>query len=284
MPSNLPIVSYTSKDAPERFTESLRSTGFGVITDHPISAELIAAMHDDWLAFFDRDTKQGYAFDPIKQDGFFSTAISETAKGNDKRDLKEFFHIFPHGRYPAEVSDAARRYYDQTVALAGTLLGWVEANTPSDVRARFSMPLPEMVAGSPKSLLRILRYPPLTGTEAPGALRAAAHEDINLLTVLPVSRETGLQLLTDTGAWMDIPHDPGALVINIGDMLQEASGSYFRSTTHRVINPTGESARRSRLSFPLFLQPRAEVILSARHTAGSYLAERLSELRGAKAV
>jgi isopenicillin N synthase-like dioxygenase len=281
-PFSLPAVSYTSNDAPARFTESLRSTGFGVITDHPISAQLVAAMHDDWLGFFDGEAKHAYAFDPVGQDGFFSTAVSETAKGNDKRDLKEFFHVFPDGRYPTEVTEAARRYYDAVVALAGELLGWIEANTPTEVRARFSMPLPEMIAGSPTSLLRILRYPPLTGTEERGALRAAAHEDINLLTVLPSSRESGLQLLTDRGDWMDVGDDPAALVINIGDMLQEASDGYFRSTTHRVVNPTGESARRSRLSFPLFLQPRSEVVLSKRHTAGSYLAERLSELRGKK--
>jgi len=111
-----------------------------------------------------------------------------------------------------------------------------------------------------------------------GAVRAAAHEDINLLTVLPTANERGLQLLTRTGAWIDVPADPGALVVNVGDMLQECSHGYYRSTTHRVVNPTGDSARHSRLSLPLFLQPRPEVILSERHTAASYMDERLREL------
>jgi isopenicillin N synthase-like dioxygenase len=137
-----------------------------------------------------------------------------------------------------------------------------------------------MIEGSPDTLLRVLRYPPLTGEEEPGAVRAAAHEDINLLTVLPASNERGLQLLTKTGEWADVPSDFGSLVINVGDMLQEASGGYYKSTTHRVVNPSGEGARRSRVSLPLFLQPRPDVVLSERYTAGSYLDERLREIRG----
>jgi isopenicillin N synthase-like dioxygenase len=140
------------------------------------------------------------------------------------------------------------------------------------------MPLASMIRESPATLLRILRYPPLTGDEDPGAVRAAAHEDINLLTVLPASNERGLQLLTKAGQWIDVPADRGALIVNVGDMLQEASRGHYRSTTHRVVNPTGEGARRSRLSLPLFLQPRPEVVLSERHTAASYMDERLREL------
>ena len=76
-----------------------------------------------------------------------------------------------------------------------------------------------------------------------------------------------------------MPCDFGNLVVNIGDMLQEASGGYFPSTSHRVVNPEGADHNRSRVSIPLFLHPRPEVVLSQRHTAGSYLQERLAELR-----
>ena len=116
------------------------------------------------------------------------------------------------------------------------------------------------------------------GTEEPGAIRAAAHEDINLLTILPASNEPGLQVKGSDGEWMDVPCDFGTLIINIGDMLQEASRGYYPSTTHRVINPTGGSAAKSRISLPLFLHPRPDVVLSERHTAHSYLMERLREL------
>ncbi|WP_067736683.1 2OG-Fe(II) oxygenase family protein [Novosphingobium naphthalenivorans] len=276
----LAAVSYRSPDAPARFVEALRETGFGVLVDHPIPVDLVEDVYAEWLAFFDSPAKHRYPRDPERQDGYFSHAVSETAKGHSKRDLKEYFHIFPWGRYPGEVSGAARRYRDLAAVVAGELLGWIEDQTPADVRARFSMPLGAMIADSPSSLLRVLRYPPLTGGEEHGAVRAAAHEDINLITLLPASNQSGLQLLAGDGNWMDVPCDFGALVVNVGDMLQEASGGYFRSTTHRVVNPSGEAARMSRISLPLFLQPRPEVVLSERYTAGSYLAERLRELSG----
>ncbi|MCX5521218.1 hypothetical protein OSH10_22510 [Kaistia defluvii] len=271
-------VSYKDPAAPALFTDSLHRTGFGVVRDHPIPQALVEEVYAEWLDFFNGDAKHAYAFDKAKHDGFFSSAVSETAKGNTKRDLKEFFHVFPWGRYPAEVSDAARRYYALASEFAGELLSWVEAHTPPEVSAKFSMPLARMIEDSPATLLRILRYPPLTGEEEPGAVRAAAHEDINLLTVLPASNERGLQLRTATGEWADVPSDFGTLVINVGDMLQEASGGFYKSTTHRVVNPSGDGARRSRVSIPLFLQPRPEVVLSERYTAESYMDERLRQL------
>lgn len=278
--SGVAAVSYADPAAPALFADSLRRTGFGVIRDHPIPQALVEEIYAEWLGFFDGDAKHAYASSREKHDGFFSPAVSETAKGNSKRDLKEFFHVFPWGRYPAELSDAALRYYDLASTLAAELLSWVEANTPAEVSAGFSMPLAQMIEGSPDTLLRVLRYPPLTGEEEPGAVRAAAHEDINLLTVLPASNERGLQLLTASGEWADVPSDFGSLVINVGDMLQEASGGYYRSTTHRVVNPVGEGTRRSRISLPLFLQPRSDVVLSGRYTAGAYLGERLREIHG----
>ena len=110
-------------------------------------------------------------------------------------------------------------------------------------------------------------------------MRAAAHEDINLITILPAANEAGLQVVNAEGKWIAVPGDFGALIVNVGDMLQEATGGFYRSTTHRVVNPTGEAAKRSRISMPLFLHPRRDVVLSERHTADSYLQERLRELR-----
>lgn len=270
-------VDYRDPGAPALFTQSLRQSGFGVVRNHPIPQDLVEQIYAEWLAFFDGEDKMKYLVGE-KHDGFFPPHRAETAKTGKKRDLKEYFHIYTWGRYPDEVSDAARRYYDLANAFASELLQWVEDFTPPDVKAKFSMPLPEMIRGSTGSLFRILRYPPLTGEEDADAVRAHAHEDINLLTVLPAANERGLQLLNPAGNWVDVPSDFGNLVINVGDMLQEASGGYYRSTTHRVINPTGDAAKRSRVSIPLFLQPRPDVVLSERHTAGSYLAERLAEL------
>ena len=279
---HLPVVDFTSPTAPQEFCKSLHETGFGVLKNHPLNQDLVESIYAEWLGFFKTEAKGKYAHDPVKHDGYFSPSVSETAKNNTKKDLKEFFHIYPWGRYPAEVSDNAQRYYAQGAALAATLLGWVEDNSPAEVKARYSMPLPKMIEGSDHTLLRVLHYPPLQGDEDPGAVRAAAHEDINLLTILPAATEPGLQVKGKDNAWFDVPCDFGYLIVNIGDMLQEASGHYYPSTSHRVLNPKGEGAKKSRISLPLFLHPRREVVLSERYTVETYFNERMEELRGKK--
>jgi isopenicillin N synthase-like dioxygenase len=277
-----PIVDFQSPGAPAAFCDSLHRTGFGVLKNHPLDQALVSGIYDEWLAFFATEAKHQYPFDKDGQlDGYFSTAVSETAKGNTVKDLKEFFHIYPWGRYPAEVSDAARRYYQAGSQLAATLLQWVEDHSPPEVKARYSMPLPQMIAGCEETLLRVLHYPPLRGNEPAGSERAAAHGDINLLTILPAATEPGLQVLGQDQQWYDVPCDFGLLIVNIGDMLEEASGHYYPSTTHRVLNPTGEAAKKSRVSLPLFLHPWREVKLSERYTVGSYFEERMRELRRA---
>ena len=95
---------------------------------------------------------------------------------------------------------------------------------------------------------------------------------------LRAASEPGLQVQGRDGQWQDVPCDFGTLVINTGDMLAEASRGYYPSTLHRVVNPVGEAAARSRVALPLFLHPRDEVVLSERYSAGRYLAERLREL------
>lgn len=279
---HLPVVDYRSPDAATQFCQSLHETGFGVLKNHPLDQQMVEGIYAEWLTFFQSEAKHQYPHDPAKHDGYFSPAVSETAKNHVKKDIKEFFHIYPWGRYPAEVSDAARRYYTQASSLAQQLLGWVEAYSPAEVKARYSMPLPAMIEGCQETLLRVLHYPPLQGDEEPGALRAAAHGDINLLTILPAATEPGLQVLGKDNAWHDVPCDFGLLIINIGDMLAEASGHYYPSTVHRVLNPSGEAAKKSRISLPLFLHPRREVVLSERYTVGQYFNERMEELRGKK--
>ena len=281
----LPVIDYRSATAAEDFCRSLHETGFGVLKNHPLDEALVQGIYGEWLVFFKNDAKHNYPQDPVKLDGYFSPAISETAKNNTQRDLKEFFHIFPWGRYPAEVSDAARRYYAAGSALAAQLLTWVEEYSPPQIKAAYSMPLPDMIDGCDQTLLRVLHYPPLSGAEEPGAVRAAAHGDINLLTILPAASEPGLQVLGKDQQWHDVPCDFGLLIVNNGDMLQEASGGFYPSTVHRVLNPVGVAATRSRLSLPLFLHPRREVVLSERYTVGSYFEERMKELRsGQKAA
>lgn len=270
-------VSYGSPDAGERLTSSLKHSGFAVLADHPIPPELVREAYEEWDRFFRDPAKHDYTFDPKAQDGYFPY-LSENAKGRKQKDLKEFFHVYPGTRLPKGLSDRTRALYGSLSALAGELLALIEDHMPEEARAGLSMPLKEMVDGSPRILLRILNYPSLTGDEEEGAIRAAAHEDINLITLLVAATAPGLQVQDTRGVWHDVPSDPGNVVINAGDMLQMATGGFFRSTSHRVVNPSGESAGGSRLSMPLFLHPWPEVRLSSSHTAGSYLEERLREI------
>ncbi len=274
----LETVDYQAADAAEQFVTSLRETGFGVLKNHPIPQQLVESIYENWYQFFMSEKKNDYQFNVETQDGYFPPTVSEVAKGHSVKDIKEYFHVYPWGQIPPELRAQILEYYDKANSFAKELLGWVEAHAPVEVQEKFSIALSEMINGSEKTLLRVLHYPPMTGDEEPGAIRAAAHEDINLLTVLPAANEPGLQVLSKEGEWLDVPCDFGNLIINIGDMLQEASGGYFPSTTHRVINPTGEKQETSRISLPLFLHPKPEVVLSEKYTANSYLMERLREL------
>ena len=171
--------------------------------------------------------KNNFPFSKENQDGYFGSDISEVAKGHKVKDIKEYFHVYPKGRVPTQLEAEIREYYRLANEFAVQLLSWVQSYSPKDVSAKFSIDLKDMIANSEQTLLRILHYPPMTGNEEPGAIRAAEHEDINLLTILPAANEPGLQVLNKDGTWLDVPSDFGSLIINIGDMLQEASGGYF---------------------------------------------------------
>lgn len=272
-------VDYQSPHAAQDFVESLHSTGFGVLRNHPIPQSLVSDIYQSWHAFFGSEEKHHYHFNVETQDGYFPPNISEVAKGAKVKDIKEYYHVYPHGQIPPALEQQINTYREIALRLAAELLNWVESCTPENIRQCYSQPLPQMIENSQRSLLRVLHYPPLSGQEEAGAIRAAAHEDINLLTILPAANEPGLQVKGKNKQWFDVPCEFGNLIINIGDMLQEASSGYFPSTSHRVINPNSElEIKKSRISLPFFLHPRKEVVLSQRHTAGSYLDERLREL------
>lgn len=268
-------VDYCDAHAAEKFAKSLKQSGFAVLINHPLSWSTIQCIYDEWLTFFRSEEKYNYEVTPTQHGGLFTTARSETAKGQTQKDLKEFFHIFQNDVYPKEVSTTALNYYDSAHQLAKELLSWIDIQSPLEIQNGFSQPLAHMIEGS-KSLLRILRYTPIESNEE--YIRAAAHEDINLITILPAATAKGLQVQSQCGEWIDIPLEPNSLIINIGDMLQEASQGYYPSTTHRVVKPKDEKEL-ERIAMPFFLQPRADVVLSKRYTAGQYHAERMKELK-----
>ena len=268
-------IRYNDIDAPAMFTDSLHKTGFGVIADHPIHSELVDCVYREWKSFFQSEKKHDYLFDPIKQDGYFPTG-TENAKDHPIKDHKEFYHFYPWGRIPNTFSDATIKFYGSLVNMTSSILEWIELNTPSEIRSRFREPLKNMIHESKTNLFRIIHYPPFSGEEDKGSVRAAAHEDINLITLLVAGTKPGLEAKDKSGNWHKISTDPGTIIVNVGDMLKEASGGYYPSTTHRVINPTNNNT--SRYSMPFFVHARDEVILSKKHTAKSYLEERLKEI------
>ncbi len=115
------------------------------------------------------------------------------------------------------------------------------------------MPLESRIKDSAQTMLRVLRYPPVeSGMVLP---RAAAHEDINFLTIMPASDGPGLELQLSDGEWIEVVNRPSQVVVNIGDMLQEATEGFLRSTTHRVATPDEGLAASGRMSLRLFLHP-----------------------------
>jgi isopenicillin N synthase-like dioxygenase len=271
-------IDYTTKTANLDFVKSLKKTGFAVIKNHPIDQQLIADVFKEWEGFYSSDYKNNYLFNKDTQDGLFPITVSETAVGYNVRDIKEFFHFYEWGQYPRELSDKTKELLRQLCQVAKQLLTWVEDSLPIELKSTLSEPLTQMIENSNQTLLRILHYPPLTGNEEEGAVRASAHADINLLTVLVAASQSGLQLQNANGDWVDVPVDPGMLAINIGDGLQEATQGFYKSTIHRVVNPTGDLKYKSRYSIPLFLHARPDVVLSQRYTAHEFLTQRLIEI------
>jgi len=271
------IIDYTTSDAPRMFTRSLKETGFAVLNHHPISADLVTEVYQRWQDFFESDGKDAYLFSQETQDGYFPFR-TENAKGSDKKDLKEFYHYYRWGRVPEVLKQITDQLYQDLDALAGNLLRWVEMELPAEVSSKFSEPLAAMIENSHRTLLRTIYYPAFTGGEEPGAIRAAAHEDINLITLLVGATEAGLEVKDREGKWHSVPCDPGMIAVNTGDMLQMATEGYLPSTTHRVVNPEGSDRSRPRLSMPLFLHPRDEVLLDPYTHAKDYLDQRLREI------
>ena len=269
-------VDYRASDAPRKLARSLQETGFAVLANHPIPPERIDEAYERWGAFFAGDSKMKYLRDIERQDGYFPFK-SENAKDAQEKDLKEFYHVYPWGRIPDSLDDFTRQLYADLTQTGLTLLGWLDQQMPEQISSKLSLPLAQMAQDSRQTLLRILHYPPVGRDENGAAIRAAAHEDINLITLLLAGSQPGLQARDKQGRWHDVPCDPGMITINNGDMLSLATDGYFPSTTHRVVNPD-VNLNLSRYSMPMFIAPRPDVELKDSFTAEQFLQERLREI------
>ena len=148
----LEVIDFQSSNKAQRFTDSLKETGFAVLKNHAVDNTLVDTLYRQWLAFFNTDEKHQYEFNPETQAGFFSTALSETAKGHDVKDLKEFFHFYKNGICPPSLLSITDQLFDQMSQFAAELLCYIESALPEAVKAQLSIPLSEMITDSKDTL------------------------------------------------------------------------------------------------------------------------------------
>ena len=260
-------------DVADELGDSFTEYGFAVVRDHGIPADLIARAEELSKEFFalPQETKRSYILPNGGGARGYTPFGTEKAKDAEVHDLKEFWHVgreLPAGHllsefmapniWPAEVPEFRETFEELYTAFeqAGEKVLRAIALHLGLEKDFFD---PTVADGN--SVMRLLHYPPLAGKEAEGAIRAAAHGDINTITLLLGAQEAGLELLTRQGDWLAIDPPEGALVVNIGDMLDRLTNGRLRSTTHRVVNPTGEAAYRPRYSMPFFLHFRPDYLI-----------------------
>ena len=308
MTDTIPVLSLAaSAGDPEGFAAALGGSfeeyGFAIVADHGIDPGLIEDAWAKTAEFFALPTATKLVYDAAinaGQRGYtaFGTEIAKDAK---KHDLKEFWHVgrdlpaghrfrdhMPDNIWPAEVP-GFRETLSELYAAFDMAGGQILAGVARYLGLASDWFVPTVANGN--SVLRLLHYPPIP-IDADG-IRAGAHEDINTITLLLGAEEAGLQLLGKDGQWLAIDPPKGALVINVGDMLQRLTNHRLPSTTHRVINPPPERRHLPRYSMPFFLHFasdfRIETLpgcVDADHanrypgaiTADDYLKERLVEI------
>ena len=261
------------EDIADELGRSFAEYGFAVIRDHGIPQELIdraEAKSKEFFALPD-DVKRAYAIEGGGGARGYTPFGTEKAKDAEIFDLKEFWHVgrslpedHPLAEYmapniwPGEVGsfrDTFTELFSAFENAGGRVLEAIALHLGLD--RQFFAPTVE----DGNSVMRLLHYPPL-GPDAPeDAIRAAAHGDINTITLLLGAEEAGLELLTRQGDWKAVDVPEGALVINVGDMLDRLTNGKLRSTTHRVVNPRGQAAYRARYSMPFFLHFRPDYVI-----------------------
>jgi len=250
---------------------SLVDTGFVKVDGHKVTKARVDAAYRDIEAFFalPEAAKRAYLVPGTGGARGFTAFGSEHAKDNPVGDLKEFWHIGqdnpPGGRFegdfmpnlwPAEVPSFKANLlglFTDLEACAGTLLEAIALYLGLPQRHLADM----VVSGN--SILRLIHYPALKERYIEGGVRASAHEDINLITLLPAATESGLELLDRDGKWHAVDGLEGEIVADAGDMLSRHVNAKIPSTTHRVVNP--KSPDTVRYSMPFFCHPRPEVLL-----------------------
>jgi len=294
----------------KRFSDDIgkafNETGFVTITNHGLSKELIDKLYEQVINLFKQPEyiKLKYEKAELAGQRGYTSKGKETAKGFKVPDLKEFWQI---GQTVTDNDPVKNEYHENL-----TVTELPEFNsTTREVYQKLEgagqhllraiavyLDLPENYFDNKvhngNSILRTLHYFPIENPDAlpPDAVRAGAHEDINLITLLIGASADGLELLTRENEWFPVKAHGEDVVVNVGDMLQRLTNNKLKSTTHRVVNPPREQMKNSRYSVPFFLHPKSDMDLTclescidAQHpklyddmTAGEYLDERLREI------
>jgi isopenicillin N synthase-like dioxygenase len=277
--------------------------GFVALKGHFLDDRLVDSLYTEVKNFFSLpvDVKEQYEIPGIGGQRGYVSFGKEHAKGRKEGDLKEFWHFGQYlnegskyeSEYPANVAVKELPEFNTVGEEAYKML---EKTGVYVLRAlAIYLGLDEFYfdkyANEGNSILRPIHYPPIT-SEPDNAVRAAAHGDINLITLLMGAQGKGLQVQNHDGEWIDAIAEPDELVINVGDMLSRHTNNRLKSTIHQVVNPPRELWGTSRYSIPFFMHPVSEMKLDclencidANHpklyddiTAGDFLHERLVEL------
>lgn len=291
----------------EKFVQDLgrayEEIGFVAVKGHLLTDETSSTLYQQVQNFFNLPLDKKVTFEDPEiagQRGYVGFG-KEHAKGRSEGDLKEFWHF----GQTVEGDDPIRSEYPENIFVpelpAFNEYG-IKAYKQLEETGKHMLRAIALYLGldefyfdakikNGNSILRPIHYPPIT-SEPKSAVRAAEHEDINLITLLMGASAEGLEVLNKQGEWVAITALPEQLVVNVGDMLQRLTNNKLKSTTHRVVNPPREKWGTSRFSIPFFLHPRSEMRLDCLEScvtssyqlhyepisAGEYLNERLREI------
>ncbi|RNL92675.1 isopenicillin N synthase family oxygenase [Sinomicrobium pectinilyticum] len=277
--------------------------GFVALKGHFLSDQLVEDLYTEIKKFFalPEDVKKKYEIEGIGGQRGYTSFGKEHAKGRKEGDLKEFWHFGQYveddpkleAEYPPNViveelpkfNEVGRETYKMLEKTARYVLRALALHL--DLEEKYF----DKWIRNGNSILRPIHYPPITH-EPENAIRAAAHGDINLITLLMGAHGKGLQVQSHDGQWIDAIAEPDELMINVGDMLSRHTNNRLKSTIHQVVNPPRELWGTSRYSIPFFMHPISEMPLNCLEncvdeehpklyediTAGEFLHERLVEL------
>ena len=291
----------------EEFVQSIgrafQEIGFCAVKGHLLSDDLVERLYNQIKLFFDLpyEVKAKYEFPQYSGQRGYVSFGKESAKGSKHGDLKEYWHFgqyieeeekdkynyFPniHVDELSEFNEVGREVYSTLEKTAKHILRALALylNIEEDYFDQYIK--------NGNSILRPIHYPPIL-EDPKEAVRASAHGDINLITLLMGAHGKGLQVQHSNGEWVDAVASEDELMINIGDMLSRHTNNLLKSTVHRVVNPDRELLKKSRYSIPFFMHPISEMKLNVLEScisdespksfddisAGDFLNERLVEL------